>query len=99
MSGTLNFIADYSEAGYTGDEESGNFLVLIAEVPDVSGVTIQVTNEAPGLTRVSTLDDDGILITRVADKSSQTLTFVASKAGQPSFTKVITLTGLTCNES
>lgn len=74
--------------------DSGNYLVSHIEVPDEEGVTItaEVIN---GTTGVVTLDDDGILISRIVDKSTQSIKLVASKEGYASVTKTIKLTGLT----
>ena len=95
--GTVKYIADYSAAGYGTGEDSGNYLVLHAEVPEVEGVTItaEVVNGVHG---VVTLDDDGILISRITDKFSQKIRFVASKEGYPSVTKTLSLRGLTLEE-
>lgn len=92
VSGILNYIDDYSSAGYTGEEASGNYLVLHFEVPDVDDVEIQTTTNG----RTKTLDEDGILIVHIADKDSQTITVVASKEGYASVTKVYDLSGLIC---
>ena len=92
VSGILNYIDDYSSAGYTGEEASGNYLVLHFEVPDVDDVEIQTTTNG----RTKTLDEDGILIAHIADKDSQTITVVASKEGYASVTKVYDLSGLIC---
>lgn len=93
ITGTLNYIADYSSA-FGGDLAHGNYIALHAEVPDVDDVTITVT-----ITNPSVLDDDGIIVCRIADKDSQTITVVASKPGFKSVTKVFDLSGLTCLES
>jgi hypothetical protein len=89
ISGHLNYIDDYSTA-FSGDEASGNYLAIHASVPDVDDVTITVT-----VTNPSTLDEDGICVCRIADKSTQTITVVASKEGYESVSKVFTLSGLT----
>ena len=94
VSGILNYIDDYSAAGYTGDEAYGNSIVLHFSVPDVDDVVIQTTTN----NRTVTLDDDGILIAHVADKDSQTITVVASKEGYESVTKTYELSGLMCEE-
>lgn len=93
ISGTLNYIDDYSSAFGPG-LDSGNYIVLHAEVPDVEGVTITVT-----VTNPSVLDEDGIAVLRIADKSSQTITIVASKEGYEDVTKVYSLTELTTLDS
>lgn len=94
ITGTLKYVADYSAAGYTGEEVSGNFLVIHCEVPDEEGVTI-TTEVVGGVHGPSTLDEDGIVICRIANKSTQTIKVVARKEGYPSVTRVFSLTGLT----
>jgi len=90
ITGTLHYIDDYSTA-FSGDEAEGNYLAIHASVPDVDDVTITVT-----VTNPVTLDPDGICVCRIRDKSTQTITVVASKEGYASVTKVYTLSGLTC---
>ncbi len=92
ITGTLKYVADYSSA-FSGAEASGNYIGLHCEVPDVDDVTITVT-----VTNPTTLDADGDVVLRIADKDSQTITVVASKSGYDSVTKVYELTGLTCAE-
>ena len=89
----MHYVTDYT--GFSGDPElqEGNYLVFHASVTGVSGCTITARMD-----NTSTLDADGIAVFRVRDKSSQTLTLVASKAGYTSQTKVYSLTGLTCEE-
>ena len=91
ITGTLKYVTDYT--GFSGDPElqEGNFIVFHAAVPDVEGVTITAKMD-----NTSALDEDGIAVFRVRDKSSQTLTIVASKEGYSSVTKVYSLSGLTC---
>ena len=95
ITGTLKYVDDYSSA-YSGDQASGNYLVLHYSVPDVEGVTITV-EVVNGTNGPSTLDPDGICISRIADKSTQTIRVVASKEGYTSVTKEFSLTGLTLN--
>lgn len=92
ITGTLKYVDDYSSAFGPG-EDSGNYICLhfAANLP---GATITVT-----ITNPVTLDADGILVGRIADKSTQTITVVASKPGYASDTKVFDLTGLTCLSS
>lgn len=93
IAGDLYYVDDYT--GFSGDEslQSGNYLVIHAEVPNVEGVTITVK-----ITNPVELDEDGIAVLRIADKSSQTLTVVASKEGYADITKVFDLKGLNCIE-
>lgn len=89
ITGTLKYVDDYSTA-FSGDQASGNYIAIHASVPGVDDVTITVT-----VTNPSTLDADGICVCRIADKSSQTITVVASKEGYESVEKVFNLSGLT----
>lgn len=93
ITGTLKYVSDYT--GFSGDTnlQSGNYIVLHMDVPDVDNVTITVT-----VTNPVVLDNDRIAVLRIADKSTQTITVVASKEGYESITKVFDLTGLTCAE-
>lgn len=92
ISGILNYIDDYSSA-FSGDEASGNYIALHFSVPDVDDVTLTAT-----ITNPVTLDPDGILVGRIRDKDSQTITVVASKEGYESVTKVYDLSGLICDD-
>lgn len=94
ISGILNYIDDYSAAGYTGEEASGNFIILHFSVPDVEDVTITATTDG----KTTELDEDGFLIARVADKDSQTVTVVASKDGYSDVEKVYDFSGLIVEE-
>lgn len=93
IGGTVKFIDDYSSAGYTGDEQSGNFLVLHAEVPEVEGVTI--TAEVIGGVHGPVIVDpaDGLLISRIKSTTQQ-IKFTASKDGYESVTRIFRLNGL-----
>lgn len=90
VTGTLKYVDDYTGFSSKVEEQSGNYIVLKAEVPEVSDVTITVK-----ITNPVTLDSDGIFVGKIADKSSQTITVVASKTGLPSVTRTFTLSGLT----
>ena len=94
ITGTLKFVADYSSAFGPG-EDSGNYIALHFEVPEEEDVviTVEVVNGYHGPV---TLDADGLVILRIADKDSQTIKVVASKEGFSSVTKIYDLTGLTC---
>lgn len=90
--GTLNYISDYSSA-YGSGEDSGNYIVLHCAA-NVEGATL-TAEVVGGVHGPQTLDDDGICIFRIADKSTQTIKVVASKDGYDSATKTFDLTGLT----
>lgn len=90
ITGTLKYVSDYT--GFSGDVslQSGNFLVLHSTTNhDGATITVTVTNPV-------TLDDDGIVVLRVADKDTQTVTISVSKEGYDTVTKVYSLSGLTC---
>lgn len=92
ITGKLKYIADYS-AAYGPGEDSGNYLVLHAEVPDTDGVTI--TSEViGGVHGPVTLDADGIVISRISNTTQQ-IRFIASKSGYESVTRTFMLNGLT----
>lgn len=94
ITGTLKYIADYSSA-FVGDEASGNYIVLHFSVPEDedASITAEIVNGVHG---PITLDADGLLVARIADKDTQTIKVVASKEGFSSVTKIYNLTGLTC---
>lgn len=89
ITGTLKYVDDYTGFSSRVEEQSGNYLVLHATT-DVEGATISVK-----VTNPVVLDADGIVVLRIADKSTQTVTVVASKSGYTTATKVFSLTGLT----
>lgn len=92
ITGTLNYIDEYT--GFSSDEAltSGNYIALHANVPGVDNavITVKVTNPVK-------LDEDGVVVLRIADKSSQTITVVASKEGYSPISKVYSLDRLICN--
>ena len=83
-------MSDYTGFSSKTSEQSGNYIVFHAEVPNIDGVTITAK-----VSKTSTLDSDGIAVFRIANKNSQTLTVVASKEGYEPVTKVFSLSGLT----
>lgn len=80
VSGTLKYIDDYSSA-YGPGENSGYYLALHCTTPGVEDATI--TSEVIGGTHGPvTLDEDGIVISRITDKDTQTIEVVAYKDGE-----------------
>lgn len=77
ISGTLNYIDDYSSAGFTGDEKSGYFLALKATPVDGAVTTVQVIG---GLHGAATLDADGLAVLRIIN-TNQSVQFVTTKNG------------------
>lgn len=80
VSGTLKYVDDYSDAGFVGDDASGNFLALQITTPGVTGATITAhLSDDYGDPQVP--DPNGIIIFRITDKDTQTIEVVASKEG------------------
>ena len=96
ITGTLKFIADYSSAGYTGDEQSGNFLALhFASNKDGAVIKVELVN---GIHGEQTLDEDGLAIFRVSNKATQKVKVTATAGGE-SIVKTYGLSGLTLNNA
>lgn len=93
VTGELKYVDDYT--GFSGDPslQSGNYIAIHCTT-DVEGATITAK-----ITNPVTLDADGILVGRIADKDTQTITITASKEGYQTATRILTLTGLTCDAS
>lgn len=93
ISGTLKHVTGYT--GFSGDpnEQSGNYLVIHCEVPDVADATI-TAEIIGGHHGPVTLDDDGILIARI-ESTTQSIKVTASKTGRESVVKTFALTNLT----
>lgn len=97
INGTLFYVDDYTGFSSDTDQQKGNYLVVHAEVPEETDVTITVSKD--GGTTQKALDEDGILVFRVTDPATQKLTFIASKQGSTSATRVYSLKGLTCKKA
>lgn len=92
IGGTLKYVTGYT--GFSGDpaEQSGNYLVIKCDTGDVSGATI--TAELIGGDHGPvTLDADGILISRIKNRS-QKIKLTASKEGYGTVEKVFDLASL-----
>lgn len=95
ITGTLKYITGYTEFSSVVAEQSGNYLVLHASVPDVTGETIKFKHSAKA--GDVTLDADGIIIFRVDPKymnEDLKITFVASKEGYAPYSKTFDLSKL-----
>ena len=90
ISGTLKYIDDYSSA-FSGDLASGNYIALHFDAPEQATVKVKLTDEV-------TLDEDRIIILRIADKDTQTIKATLT-LGEQVVTKTYSLASLTCNES
>ncbi len=90
ITGTLKYVTGYT--GFSGDvsEQSGNYLALHIEADEPDSIVAELVNGTHGPV---TLDDDGLLVTRVTNKSTQTIRITATK-GTESVTKTYSLAGL-----
>ena len=95
ISGTLLYVADYSSAGYAGDEASGNYLVIHCASTDADSITVEVVGGVHG---EQTLDVDGICICRIAN-TSQKIKVRAYKDGTVANVKTYSLDDLVLTPS
>lgn len=92
ITGTLKYVTGYT--GFSGDvsEQSGNYLAI--KVTAIEGATITVELKNGTLGHPVTLDEDGMIVIRIADKTTQSVEVVATKDSL-SETQRFSLTGLT----
>lgn len=88
--GELKYVDDYT--GFSGDptEQKGNYLVLQFECEGADAIVCELIGGKHGPV---TLDEDGILISRIT-KNTQMIRVTASADGYESVTKTYTLTGV-----
>lgn len=92
ISGTLKYVADYSSA-YGPGMDSGHYIALHAEVPDVEDVTIKI-EVLGGTVGEQTIDpSDGNVICYIKDTTKR-LKFTATKTGAEPVVKIFRLNGL-----
>lgn len=89
VTGTLNYLTDYTGFSEDTDLQKGNFLALHISTPVPATITVQLTGDE----EATELDDDGIAVLRIADKDTQTLTVVAAN-GVSTVTQEYDLSGL-----
>lgn len=91
ITGTLKFVIGY--IGFSGDVnlQSGNYIAIHAEADQGATISAEVVG---GYSGPVVLDNDGILIARI-ESTSQSLKFVAMKAGKVTAVKTFSLAGLT----
>lgn len=90
--GTLNYVTGYT--GFSGqtDEQSGYYLVLHCVTTDEDAtIKVKLIN---GLYGETTLDEDGIIILHIRDKSTQKVQITVSGDGYDDIVKTYSLTGL-----
>lgn len=90
ISGTLNYVSDYTGFSSNVSEQSGNYLALIVTTPSNATVTSQLIGGVHGQV---TLDEDRMIVFRVTS-TEQSVTFTTTY-GSTSKTVTYALTGLT----
>ena len=88
ITGTLKYQSSYTGFSSNIELQSGNFIALHFDVDPAATVTVTVT-------KPTVLDEDRIVVLRIADKDTQSITVEATKDGQTT-TKVYDISGLTC---
>ena len=93
ITGTLKYVTGYT--GFSGNvaEQSGNYLAIKVEA-DADSITVELVNGTLG--HPVTLDSDGMIVLRIANTSTQSITVVATK-GNVSETHNLSISGLTLN--
>ena len=87
ITGTLKYVDDYTGFSSNPAEQSGNYLTIHCEVNDSTPITVEVVG---GTKDPVTLDDDGLIVLRIADKNNQTIRVISGD-----ITKNYSLTELT----
>lgn len=95
VTGSLLHVTGYT--GYSEDTslQTGNYLALHAETPEVEGSTLTATFAGGEYE----FDSNGNVVIRVTGNTSQTLTVVASKNGYRANAKEFNLSGLVLYDS
>ena len=91
ITGTLKYVTDYT--GFSGDvsEQSGNYLAIKVEA-NADTITVELVNGTLG--HPVTLDEDGMIVIRITDTSTQSIIVVATKENV-SETHNLSISGLT----
>lgn len=93
VSGTLKYVTGYT--GFSGDsaEQSGNYIALKCDgIPEADEVTVELVGGTVG--HPVTLDEDRIIVLRIANTETQYIVVKATKGGV-TMSKTLYLTGLT----
>lgn len=94
ITGTLKYVTGYT--GFSGDvaEQSGNYLALKVTAIEGATITVELINGTVG--HPVTLDEDGMIVIRITNKSTQSVQVVATKDNKSEVYNY-SLTGLTLN--
>lgn len=93
ITGTLKYVTGYT--GFSGnvEEQSGNYLVLHADISGDDAVTITV-ELVGGTSGPVTLDSDRVIVLRIRNKDTQSVRVTASKLGYKDAVQNFALTDL-----
>lgn len=94
ITGTLKYVTGYT--GFSGDveEQSGNYLALKVTAVEGATITVELINGTVG--HPVTLDEDGMIVIRITNKSTQSVQVVATKDSKSEVFN-FSLSGLTLN--
>lgn len=92
ITGTLAYVSDYTGFSEDTDLQAGNYLALHFDAS--SGATVEVSLASDPVE----IDEDGIVVLRIADKDTQAITATATKDGE-TVTLTYDLSGLTVTSS
>ena len=79
ITGRLKYVSDYTGFSSKVEEQSGNYLVLHAGSTDAESITVELVGGYKGPV---TLDEDGTIVLRIADPTTQSVRVVATKGGK-----------------
>lgn len=91
ITGTLKYLDDYTGFSSKTEEQSGNYLAIHAEDSKADSITAELVGGTKGPV---TLDSDGLIVFRIANKNTQSVKIVSYKDGAVKDTKAYGLTGL-----
>lgn len=91
ITGTLKYVDDYTGFSSKTEEQSGNYLVIHAVDANADSVTVEVVGGTSG---PRTLDSDGLIVLRIANKNTQSIQVKSYKNGVAKDVKNYSLTGL-----
>lgn len=94
IAGTLKHVTDYTGFSSKVEEQSGNYIGLKVEA-EADSITVELVGGTLG--HPVTLDEDGMIVLKIADTSTQSITVVATK-GTVSETLSFSIAGLTLAE-
>lgn len=92
ITGTLKYVDDYTGFSSKTEEQSGNYLAIHAADSKADSITAELVGGTKGPV---TLDSDGLIVFRIANKNTQSVKITSYKNGVAKDVKTYSLTGLT----